>query len=360
MVTKKDIAIVGAVSGGAFLLYYYRNVLFGASEEAKAKIEETIKYITEAEKYIVLLQEEQEDFDTKIIQYMANDVITDAEETEIKKEMEEMSVKVIIIHDYLNKAKESAKGASNLLGDNGWFEKLIVKPILSFLNTIVARYGFYIALGITAIGLWKGRRFLYDYLKKRKKGGGKPEQPAPIVLVVSYPQISNITHMPSGITNEYNPMYVAPTIPEEVPTYPTVPIETLPEELPLPTPHEEEAINKWKLAWTTVETASAETKNLIKERLPSPLNNAIDYSWDYLPAAFFSLFSGPIITYVSMHHVAVTGEWGRFAVAVALIVAAVLLIIGLIYVGLLVVSGTAATELSAILNALSRAVAIAV
>lgn len=327
---KDTVLMLGGLTLGGLVL---KEILFyKPNEEEQKLLIEVNEHIQKSIDESNLALEAAEDVDEYIIQLEGQDTIT-PEEWEHLHEL----VDIIKMHTQnsinedeqaLNKSKE----LSEMLGDKSYYEEVkewVIEKGQEFIHQVAPL----IITVASFIILFKGRHVLASLFIKRKGGGGSPETDT--VVDVKPDDVTNpITRVPDNVSDEYNP--IADPVPEEIYYY--VPIDTPEPDLPPETLHETETLDKWKEIWLTVELLSDESKDLLHERLPSPMNEMVYYSWEQIPLAYGALFGGELISAASWHEVSRKGEFNRFAVACGLVLAAATTVVVLITLGYVTVS----------------------
>ncbi|MBU0777680.1 hypothetical protein KKF82_05440 [Patescibacteria group bacterium] len=350
MSESKDVVLmIGGLALGGWLL---KEILFTTpNEEEKKLLDKINKHIQNAIDESNLALEDLETADTFFNYLIEKYEITDEDSEEfiaLLSKVEEHIENSIVEKE---QALVDTEELRDKFGNESVYEQ--VKELIIELGTeFISRVAPYVVTATIFIGIFKGRHILGNFLLKRKGGGGNPEAPIPEVQVVPYEIVNPVTRVPDNIINDYNPIWD----PEPTEIYYHFPIDTPIEDIPPVTQHEQETIDNWKEIWTVVELLSYETKQLLYERLPSPLNESIYYSWEELPLAFGALFGSPLISATSWHEVSRKGEFGKFAVACSVILSAAVLVGVLIAIGLLTTSAGVPAAIAGVIAALGAGV----
>jgi len=323
----------------------------GVSDDVKDLVSKINEYVSNANFYSGSLREQMDEFDEKITRLRKQETVSEVEWDDVELEMLQMSETLALLQAELDEIEKVGEELAKKLDDSSIEEKIRM-AIIAFSNDIIQKYAGYAALGVVVITIYKGRKVLWELFKKRKGGGGNPETPVPVVPYPPYETINPTTKSPNPTPEDYNPIWD----PDPTETYKDVPIDMPIEDLPDITPHEEETFHRWEEIWLTIELLSDEAKDLLYERLPSPMNDAIYYSWEEIPLAFGVLFNSPLISATSWHEVSRKGEFGRFVVACGLILSAAFVVAALIAVGLIATSASVPAAIAAAIVGLSAGV----
>ena len=353
MSEKNNIILAGGLVAGGLLLSKFMEE--GVSDDVKDLVSKINEHVSNANFYSGSLREQMDEFDEKITRLRKQETVSEIEWDDVEFETQQMGETLALLQIELDEIKKAGKELAEKLDDSSIEEKIRM-AIIAFSNDIIQKYAGYAALGVIVIIIYKGRNVLRELFKKRKGGGGNPETPVPVVPYPPYETVNPTTKTPNIVPDDYNPIADPNPIPEKLPEYKNFPTDTPVEDLPDITPHEQETLERWEEIWTVIELLSDESKQLLYERLPSPMNEAIYSSWEELPLSFGVLFGSPLISAASWHEVSRKGEFGKFAIACGVILSAAVVVAALIAVGLIATTAGVPAAIAAAIIALGAGV----